>query len=71
MISVVNGFYFHVTPESANANYKTWIATTGMDSYIKIEQTGSDKFKVTDVYRELNGKSLEKRVGTGILVVEM
>lgn len=42
-----------------------------MDSYIKIEQTGSDKFKVTDVYRELNGKSLEKRVGTGILVVEM
>ncbi|EGI29811.1 hypothetical protein HMPREF0986_04634 [Escherichia coli 4_1_47FAA] len=53
--------YFHVTPESANANYKTWIATTGMDSYIKIEQTGSDKFKVTDVYRELNGKSLEKK----------
>ncbi|VFT66639.1 Uncharacterised protein [Escherichia coli] len=42
-----------------------------MDSYIKIEQTGSDKFKVTDVYRELNGKSLEKRVGIGILVVEM
>ncbi|XIV04228.1 hypothetical protein AB2I62_00180 [Escherichia coli] len=53
--------YFHVTPESANANYKTWIATTGMDSYIKIEQTGSDKFKVTDVYRELNSKSLEKK----------
>lgn len=54
--------YFHVTPESANANYKTWIATTGMDSYIKIEQTGSDKFKVTDVYREFNNKSkcLEK-----------
>lgn len=52
--------YFHVTPESANANYKTWIATTGMDSYIKIEQTGSDKFKVTDVYRELKGNSLKK-----------
>ncbi len=54
--------YFHVTPESANANYKTWIATTGMDSYIKIEQAGSDKFKVTDVYREFNNKSkyLEK-----------
>ncbi|EFA4075280.1 TPA: hypothetical protein ACP629_004146 [Escherichia coli] len=52
--------YFHVTPESANANYKTWIATTGMDSYIKIEQTGSDKFKVTDVYRELKGNSLNK-----------
>lgn len=53
--------YFHVTPESANANYKTWIATTGMDSYIKIEQTGSDKFKVTDVYRELKGNSLKKQ----------
>ncbi|HDX6504402.1 TPA: hypothetical protein RPR69_004373, partial [Escherichia coli] len=53
--------YFHVTPESANANYKTWIATTGMDSYIKIEQTGSDKFKVTDVYRESKGNSLKKQ----------
>ncbi|EHI3939411.1 hypothetical protein J9132_002504, partial [Shigella sonnei] len=53
--------YFHVTPESSNANYKTWIATTGMDSYIKIEQTGSDKFKVTDVYRELKGNSLKKQ----------
>ncbi len=32
-----------------------------MDSYIKIEQTGSDKFKVTDVYRELKGNSLKKQ----------
>lgn len=46
--------YFHVTPESENANYKTWIAVTGMDSYTKIEQTGSNKFKVTDMYREFN-----------------
>lgn len=42
-----------------------------MDSYIKIEQTGSDKFKVTDVYRELKGNSLKNRVETEILVVEM
>ena len=48
--------YFHVTPESENENYKTWIAVTGMDSYTKIEQTGSNKFKVTDMYRELNNK---------------
>lgn len=65
--------YFHVTPESENANYKTWIAVTGMDSYTKIEQTGSNKFKVTDMYRELNNKKnvLIKRVGNRILVVEM
>ena len=49
--------YFHVTPESENANYKTWIAVTGMDSYIKIEQTGSNKFKVTDMYREFNDET--------------
>ena len=48
---------FHVTPESENANYKTWIAVTGMDSYTKIEQTGSNKFKVTDIYREFNGQT--------------
>ena len=53
--------YFHVTPESENASYKTWIAVTGMNSYIKIEQTGSDKFKITDVYRELKGNSLKKQ----------
>ena len=47
----------HVTPESENANYKTWIAVTGMDSYTKIEQTGSNKFKVTDIYREFNGQT--------------
>ncbi|BDI51419.1 hypothetical protein EsCd1KSP079_02404 [Escherichia sp. KS167_9B] len=65
--------YFHVTPESENTNYKTWIAVTGMDSYTKIEQTGSNKFKVTDMYRELNNKKnvLIKRVGNRILVVEM
>ncbi|HDQ0250957.1 TPA: hypothetical protein P7Q55_003889 [Escherichia coli] len=55
--------YFHVTPESENANYKTWIAVTGMDSYTKIEQTGSNKFKVTDMYREFNDekKCFEKK----------
>ncbi|MBN4656439.1 hypothetical protein H3284_10300 [Escherichia coli] len=55
--------YFHVTPESENANYKTWIAVTGMDSYTKIEQTGSNKFKVTDMYREFNDekKCLEQK----------
>ncbi len=49
--------YFHVTPESENTNYKTWIAVTGMNSYIKIEQTGSNKFKITDLYREFNGET--------------
>ena len=49
--------YFHVTPESENASYKTWIAVTGMNSYIKIEQTGSNKFKVTDMYREFNDET--------------
>ncbi|EOO8357781.1 hypothetical protein APK02_RS26910, partial [Escherichia coli] len=26
-----------------------------MNSYIKIDQTGSNKFKITDLYREFNG----------------
>ncbi|EOR2653219.1 hypothetical protein DDB44_RS14945, partial [Escherichia coli] len=27
-----------------------------MNSYIKIDQTGSNKFKITDLYREFNGE---------------
>lgn len=28
-----------------------------MNSYIKIDQTGSNKFKITDLYREFNGET--------------
>lgn len=53
--------YFHVTPESQDSNNKIWIAVTGLDSYVKIEQIGSDSFKETQLYRESykkkNGKT--------------
>lgn len=53
--------YFHVTPESQDSNNKIWIAITGLDSYVKIEQIGSDSFKETQLYRESykkkNGKT--------------
>jgi hypothetical protein len=53
--------YFHVTPESQDSNNKIWIAVTGLDSYVKIEQLGSDSFKETQLYRESykkkNGKT--------------
>ena len=48
--------YFHVTPESQDSNNKIWIAVTGLDSYVKIEQLGSDSFKETQLYREYHKK---------------
>ncbi len=48
--------YFHVTPEYQDSNNKIWIAVTGLDSYVKIEQLGSDSFKETQLYREYHKK---------------
>lgn len=52
--------YFHVTPESQDSNNKVWIAVTGLDSYVKIEQLGSDSFKETQLYRESYKKKMVK-----------
>ena len=48
--------YFHVTPESKDSNNKIWIAVTGLNSYVKIEELGSDRFKETQLYREFHKK---------------
>lgn len=52
--------YFHVTPESKDSNNKIWIAVTGLNSYVKIEELGSDRFKETQLYREFHKKKMVK-----------
>ncbi|MGT6106280.1 hypothetical protein ACWA3Y_18205 [Escherichia coli] len=60
--------YFHVTPESVNADKKTWVATTGINSQITIEQTGSNKFTVTERCRENNGNSNQLKNNTRVRI---
>ncbi|WP_407907483.1 hypothetical protein [Escherichia coli] len=41
--------YFHVIPESQNSANKIWVAVTGLDSYVKIEQIANNSFRETQV----------------------
>ncbi|MWT72601.1 hypothetical protein GQM18_16680 [Escherichia coli] len=59
--------YFHATPESQNSANKTWVAVTGLKSYVKIEQISSNRFREIQVssgernkVREFSGSSAQK-----------
>ncbi|WP_407907792.1 hypothetical protein [Escherichia coli] len=58
---------FHATPASQNSANKTWVAVTGLDSYVKIEKIAINKFIETQVspgegnkVRVFSGSSAQK-----------